>query len=145
MAKYVTKGASETGAGTDHTVTHWADIESAPVSEHVRTLMRACWHLGSLPEYEPLRLRAWTHTLGYRGHILTKSRTYSTTYAALRAGRAQHVGHPDIPDATTDRSWRYIGSGHTSGAALIAAGVAEDLELSRRLAVEAGVEGRWGR
>jgi hypothetical protein len=142
VAKYVTKGASETGAGTDHTVTHRADIESAPVSEHVRTLMRACWRLGSLPEYEPLRLRAWTHTLGYRGHILTKSRTYSTTYAALRAGRAQHVGHPDTPDAMTDRSWRYIGSGHTSGAALIAAGVAEDRELSRCLAVEAGLEGR---
>ncbi|WP_327700384.1 replication initiator [Streptomyces sp. NBC_00459] len=132
VAKYVSKGASETGAGTDHTVTTWDDIDAAPVSEHVRTLMRTCWRLGGLPEYEPLRLRAWTHTLGYRGHILTKSRAYSTTYAALRAERAHHVGHTDdIPDRVTERNWRYVGSGHTPGAALIAAGIAEDLAQSR--------------
>lgn len=136
VAKYVTKGASETGAGLDHPLTARADIESAPVSAHVRTLMRACWRLGGLPEYETLRLRAWTHTLGYRGHILTKSRAYSTTYAALRAERAHHMGHDGIPDAVTERSWRYGGSGHTPGAALIAAGVAEDLVTNREIARE---------
>ncbi|MEU8974700.1 replication initiator [Streptomyces monashensis] len=136
VAKYVTKGASETGAGTDHPPTTRADIESASVSDHVRTLMRTCWRLGGLPEYEPLRLRAWTHTLGYRGHILTKSRAYSTTYAALRAERAHHVGHVDLPDAITERDWRYIGSGHTPGAALIAAGIAEDIAQNRAAALE---------
>ncbi|WP_189311278.1 replication initiator [Streptomyces brasiliensis] len=141
VAKYVTKGASETGAGLDHSLTTWADIESAPVSEHVRTLMHTCWHLGGLPEYAPLRLRAWAHTLGYRGHILTKSRAYSTTYAALRAERAQHLGHTDTPDAATERQWRYVGSGLTPGAALIAAGIAEDLAESRRLGTEAIQEG----
>ncbi|MGW3950496.1 replication initiator [Streptomyces sp. NPDC004752] len=133
VAKYVTKGASETGAGTDHPVTTWDDIESAPVSGHVRTLMRACWRLGGLPEYAPLRLRDWTHTLGYRGHILTKSRAYSPTYAALRAERAHHMGHTETPDTVTERHWRYAGYGHTPGAALIAAGVAEDLAETRRL------------
>ncbi|WP_393100452.1 replication initiator [Streptomyces sp. LN325] len=141
VAKYVTKGASETGAGTDHPLTDWGDIESAPVSEHVRTLMRTCWRLGGTPEYEPLRLRAWAHTLGYRGHVLTKSRAYSTTYAALRAERAHHMSHADMPAAITERHWRYVGSGHTPGAALIAAGVADDLAESRRLAVEAQQEG----
>lgn len=136
VAKYVTKGASETGAGTDHPLATWGDIESAPVSEHVRTLMRTCWRLGDVPEYEPLRLRAWAHTLGYRGHILTKSRTYSTTYAALRAERAHHMGHAHMPDAVTERNWRYVGSGHTPGAALIAAGIAEDLVQSREFARE---------
>src|SRR3954471_2506450 len=66
--------------------------------------MRTCWRLGGHPEYEPLRLRPWAHTLGYRGHILTKSRAYSTTYAALRAERAHHVGHAEIPDAVTERT-----------------------------------------
>ncbi|WRZ96240.1 plasmid replication initiator protein [Streptomyces sp. NBC_01007] len=127
VAKYVTKGASETGAGTDHPITAWGDIESASVSEHVRTLMRTCWRLGGIPEYESLRLRAWAHTLGYRGHILTKSRAYSTTYAALRAERAHHMGHGDMPDTITDAHWRYVGSGHTPGAVLIAAGIAEDI------------------
>ncbi|MEU6573995.1 replication initiator [Streptomyces sp. NPDC046805] len=143
VAKYVTKGASETGAGTDHPPAASDDIESAPVSEHVRTLMRSCWRLGGLPEYRPLRLRAWTHTLGYRGHILTKSRAYSTTYAALRAERADHVGHANLPEAITERHWRYIGSGHTPGAALIAAGIAADLAESRRLALAAMQEGEW--
>ncbi|MEW1867456.1 replication initiator [Streptomyces caelestis] len=137
VAKYVTKGASETGAGTDRKVTTWADIDTAPVSGHVRTLMRTCRRLGGLPEYASLHLRTWTHTLGYRGHILTKSRAYSTTYAALRAERAHHVGHADTPEAITDAHWRYVGSGHTPGAALIAAGVAEDLAECRRLSADA--------
>ena len=134
VAKYVTKGASETGAGLDHPLTTWDDIGSAPVTEHVRTLMRTCWRLGRLPEYAPLRLHAWAHTLGYRGHILTKSRAYSTTYAALRAERAHHMGHADMPDVVTERSWRYVGSGHTPGAALIAAGVLSDIALNREIA-----------
>nr|WP_277816025.1 replication initiator [Streptomyces graminilatus] len=145
VAKYVTKGASETGAGTDYRLTSWQDIDAAHVSDHVRTLMRTAWLLGGLPEYEPLRLRTWAHTLGYRGHILTKSRAYSTTYAALRAERAHHLGHITIPDTTTDASWRYVGSGHTPGAALIAAGIADDLAESRRLGVEMRQEGEWGR
>lgn len=131
VAKYVSKGTDETGAGTDHKVTTCDDIDSARVSRHVRTLMHTCWRLGGLPEYAPLRLRTWTHTLGYRGHILTKSRAYSTTYAALRAQRAHHHGHTDTPDAITDAHWRYVGSGHTPGAALIAAGVAEDIAQNR--------------
>lgn len=141
VAKYVTKGASETGAGTDHTLSIWDDIESAPVSEHVRSLMRACWRLGGLPEFEPLNLRTWAHTLGYRGHILTKSRAYSTTYAALRAERAHHVGHGAVqdnaPGLVTERSWRYVGSGHTPGVALIAAGIADDLATAREAARDA--------
>ncbi|WP_225078345.1 replication initiator [Streptomyces sp. CoT10] len=133
VAKYVTKGASETGAGLDHVLSTWGDIELAPVSRHVRALMRQCWRLGSLPEYAPLRLRAWAHALGYRGHILTKSRAYSTTYAALRAERAHHMGHADVPDVVTEGHWRYVGSGHTSGAALIAAGIADDLAQLREV------------
>lgn len=136
VAKYVTKGASETGAGTDHKLSTCDDIDTAPVSGHVRTLMRTCWSLGGLREYAPLYLRTWAHTLGYRGHILTKSRAYSTTYAALRADRAEHIGHEIPPGTITDARWRYVGSGHTPGAALIAAGIADDLALARELARE---------
>ncbi|HET6353199.1 replication initiator [Streptomyces sp.] len=140
VAKYVTKGAADTAAGTDYRLTSADDIETAPVSPHLRSLMHACWRLGSLPELAPLRLRAWAHTLGYRGHILTKSRAYSTTYTTLRAERADHqrgaaeIGFPDATDTTTDAHWRYIGSGHNPGAALIAAGIAEDLARNREIA-----------
>ncbi|MFF1278400.1 replication initiator [Streptomyces marokkonensis] len=108
---------------------------------------RTCWRLGGFPEYEHLRLRAWAHTLCYRGHILTKSRAYPATHAALRAERAHHMGHgggqEDFPTQVTDRHWRFVGSGHTPGAALIAAGIADDLAESRRLGVEAKQEGEW--
>ncbi|MEU4169997.1 replication initiator [Streptomyces sp. NPDC026665] len=141
VAKYVTKGATDTGAGTDYPLATEGDIASAPVNDHVRSLMRTCWSLGGLPEFEPLRLRAWAHTLGYRGHILTKSRAYSTTYAVLRAERARHAGYVELPDAITERQWRYVGSGHTPGAARIAAGIADGLAESRCLALEAQREG----
>ncbi|MET7712839.1 replication initiator [Streptomyces sp. NPDC005407] len=148
VAKYVTKGAADTAVGTDYRLTSADDIETAPVSPHLRSLMRACWRLGGLPEFAPLRLRAWAHTLGYRGHILTKSRAYSTTYGVLRAGRAEHQrqgGPLDILGSATTANWRYIGSGHTAGAALIAAGIAEDLARNREISrSELGsLEGRW--
>ncbi|NEB32433.1 plasmid replication initiator protein [Streptomyces sp. SID14446] len=134
VAKYVSKGAGETGAGTDYRLANRYDIDAARVSDHVRALMRTCWRLGSLPEFTPLHLRAWTHTLGYRGHILTKSRAYSTTYAALRTDRAEHRGHETVPGTITDAHWRYVGSGHTPGASLIAVGIAEDLTSNRKFA-----------
>ncbi|MCQ4046050.1 replication initiator [Streptantibioticus rubrisoli] len=139
VAKYITKGADDTGVGTDHRITDPAEIEHAPVSPHVRTLMRTCWRLGGLPELAPLRLRAWVHTLGYRSHILTKSRCYSTTYSALRAQRAEYERGPDLaddPGTVTESRWRYADSGHTPGAALIAAGIAQDLARNREIALE---------
>ncbi|CAG6398582.1 plasmid replication initiator protein [Streptomyces cocklensis] len=144
VAKYVTKGAPDTGAGLDHPLKSAAEIATAPVSDHVRSLMSTCWRLGILPGLEPLRLRAWTHSLGYRGHILTKSRVYSTTYSALREERAayEHAlrdDEPDTsgPDSVTEAWWRYAGSGHTAGAALLAAAIAEDLAANREAAREA--------
>ncbi|MFF7413809.1 replication initiator [Streptomyces lydicus] len=137
VAKYVTKGAADSSAGLDHPVAGPDSINAAPLSAHVQELMHTCWRLGGLPELEPLRLRAWAHTLGYRGHILTKSRVYSITYAALRAERADHErAVPDLseePDAITEARWRYVGSGHSLGAALIAAGVAEDQAQNREI------------
>lgn len=136
VAKYVTKGAADTSAGLDYRVTSPDNIRTAPVSPHVRTLMATCWRLGGLPELAHLRLRPWAHTLGYRGHILTASRRYSTTYTALRAERADHRRGAVLPDDAhlTESRWRYVGSGHSPGAALIAAGVAEDLARNREAA-----------
>ncbi|MFD3580377.1 replication initiator [Streptomyces sp. NPDC058644] len=141
VAKYVSKGAADTGAGLDYAVRSLTDIRAAVVPPHIRALMGTCWRLSGLVELAPLRLRAWAHTLGYRGHILTKSRRYSTTYAALREERADYVrGGPrpdDDPNLFKESAWRYFGSGYTPGAALFAAGIAEDLAQSRQLAREA--------
>ncbi|MFD8719616.1 replication initiator [Streptomyces sp. NPDC059629] len=141
VAKYVTKGAAETAAGLDYRVTSAEDIRTAVVTSHVRALMGTCWRLGGLAELEHLRLRTWAHSLGYRGHILTKSRRYSTTYGALREERADHrrgdTKPVDGPDMVTESAWRYVGSGHTPGAAGLALGIAEDHARSLQLAREA--------
>ena len=89
------------------------------------------------------------HSLGYRGHILTKSRRYSTTYGALREERADYrkgdtkpVGGPDI---VTESNWRYVGSGYTPGEADYAAGIAEGHAQNRQLAKGAQEDAqRWG-
>jgi Replication initiator protein, pSAM2 len=72
----------------------------------------------------------WLHTLGYRGHITTKSRRYSITMTALRAARhhwrQRHNDQPqyaecggiphnehDYSSATTELiDWRIDGAGH---------------------------------
>ena len=149
VAKYVTKGAGETGAGVDYRVTSLEDIRAAVVNRHVRALMGTCWRLGGLPELEHLRLRAWAHSLGYRGHILTKSRRYSTTYGALREERADHrrgdTKPEDGPDTVTEAAWRYVGSGYTPGEADMAHSIAESRAQSLQLAREAREDAQqWG-
>lgn len=142
VAKYVSKSVGDSG-GVDYRITDTESIRLAPVNAHLRALMGICWRLGDLPELASLNLRSWTHTLGYRGHVLTKSRRYSTTYRALRTVRADHqsrgVGVPD--GAVTDSAWRYVGSGHTLAEAEVAAGIAGDLVRSRELAREAQEQG----
>ncbi|MEV0635458.1 replication initiator [Streptomyces sp. NPDC050619] len=149
VAKYVTKGAADTGAGQDYRVTSLEDIRAAVVNSHVRALMGTCWRLGGLAELEHLRLRPWAHNLGYRGHILTKSRRYSTTYGALREERAdyrQGDSKPtDGPDVVTESTWRYVGSGYTPAEADLVLGIAEDHAMSRQLAREAREDAaQWG-
>ncbi|MER5785881.1 replication initiator [Streptomyces mobaraensis] len=139
IAKYVTKSTTETTTGTDHPIRTHDDITATPASPHARTLMYTCWRLGGLPGLHSLRLRAWTHTFGYRGHILTKSRAYSTTYGALREIREQYRDAPALSGRgrTFSRSaWRYIGVGHGPGAALIAESLAGELLLNRSTAQE---------
>ncbi|MFD3931487.1 replication initiator [Streptomyces sp. NPDC058614] len=148
VAKYVSKSVGDAG-GTDCPVRSPDDIALLSVSAHMRALMGTCWRLGRLPGLEHLRLRAWVHTLGYRGHVLTKSRRYSTTYEKLRTARTAHraercgLAADTGPATVTDSSWRYVGSGHTLAEAEIAAGIAENLILLREIRQELAAEHRW--
>ncbi|WP_093840548.1 MULTISPECIES: replication initiator [Streptomyces] len=143
VAKYVTKSGGGTTAaggwaGLARPVTGPEMIKALPVSAHVRALLGTCWRLGALPELAGLRLRAWAHQLGFRGHVLTKSRVFSTTYRALRSERAAHVQgrRPWGSAVITVQHWRYAGSGHSPGAALLAAGIAADLARNREVVRE---------
>ncbi len=88
IAKYATKGA-ETATGTlDRPIRFLAELAQARITDHAQRMIRTAWTLGARKDLEHLRLRAWAHMLGFRGHFSTKSRRYSTTLGALRDARA---------------------------------------------------------
>ncbi|ANS66312.1 replication initiation protein [Streptomyces lincolnensis] len=89
IAKYATKGA-ETATGTlDRPIRFLAELAQARISDHAQRMIRTAWSLGARADLADLRLRAWAHMLGFRGHFSTKSRRYSTTLGALRDARAE--------------------------------------------------------
>jgi hypothetical protein len=121
VAKYATKAAECTGT-LDRRITPTDSLAELPVSEHARRLIAACLRLSKLAGFEDLRLSAWAHMLGFRGHFSTKSRHYSTTFGALRAERVQHQRDhapteslwPEPDDNTTLvlAHWRFAGQTH---------------------------------
>ena len=139
IAKYVTK-PEVTGVTVDRPIRDLATIAVLPITEHARTLIRVCWILGGQPEHREINLRRWAHQLGYRGHTATKSRRYSTTYAALRAARADYLRDVDpaaddsAEEIITEKEWRYTHAGHTLGQAMYAETIADDLRAAREAA-----------
>src|SRR5262249_46127413 len=121
VAKYATKAAECTGT-LDGRVTPADQLTDLPIRDHARHLIAECLHLSKLPSLEGLRLAAWAHMLGFRGHFSTKSRTYSFTLGALRADRAayqreQAIAAGQMPDLAPDSTlvltqWHLAGRGH---------------------------------
>ena len=115
-------------------------------------LVRAYWKLGGRPQLDGLRLRAWTHMLGFGGHWSTKSRRYSTTFTVLRRARVQFAKRrracDGIPLDAWDRpeddqavivvsSWIYVGSGYaTEGERWLALSAAARAREQRQVARE---------
>ena len=128
IAKYATKATESFGSGLDRRLTDADDLECLDqLPAHVAELVRAAWELGGRPELEGLRLRAWAHMLGFRGHWSTKSRRYSTTFTVLRRARVAFArrrrakdgvpldawGRPEDDDQVVIvASWVYAGSGY---------------------------------
>jgi hypothetical protein len=147
LAKYATKSTEQAG-GVVHRVTEH-ELDVLPVREHVRAYMREAFALARDPALAERRLGRYAHTLGYRGHCLTKSRRYSTTFKALREDRQRHV-HEQLLARTGDdaqralaeaaervASFRYVGIGHLTAAdALLASSAAARAREHRRLARE---------
>jgi hypothetical protein len=98
------------------------------------------------------RLAACAHTFGYRGHCLTKSRRWSTTFKELREARQRHV-HEQLLANGSDRAQRelvelapdrrvatfaFAGIGHlTTADAYLAAQAATRAREQRELARDA--------
>jgi hypothetical protein len=153
IAKYATKATESFGSGLDRRLTDADDLDrldGLPV--HVAELVRACWELGGHPELEGLRLRAWAHMLGFRGHWSTKSRRYSTTMTVLRRARVAFAKRRRAKDGVpldawgrseddqaviVVASWVYVGSGYeTEGERWLALSAAARAREHRRIARE---------
>jgi hypothetical protein len=78
------KATESYGAALDRRIHHEHELDHLRVPAHIARLVRAGWNLGGEPALTGLRLRQWTHMLGFGGHWSTKSRRYSTTLGALR-------------------------------------------------------------
>jgi hypothetical protein len=154
IAKYATKATESFGSGLDRRLTEGdlEDLGRLELPAHVGELVRACWELGGRPGLAGLRLRAWAHMLGFRGHWSTKSRRYSTTMTALRRARVQFAkrrrardgvpldawGRPEEDQAAiVVASWSYVGAGYqTEGEAWLALSAAARARERRRVAWE---------
>jgi hypothetical protein len=135
------------------------------VGEHVREYLREAFKLSDAAQREARqhperteaqqkradpRLAPNAHKLGYRGHCLTKSRRWSTTFTELRQARADHVREQlltshGVPDsqrelAQLEREQRvsqfeYVGTGHLiAGEAFLAAQSAAQAREHRQMA-----------
>jgi hypothetical protein len=147
LAKYATK-STELAGGVLHRVAEH-QLDALPVREHVRRYMREAFALARNDASNERRFAPCAHQLGYRGHCLTKSRRYSTTFKALREARERHV-HEQLLARSTDAAqraiagarkriatFRYDGQGHvTAGDALLADAAAARAREHRRLARE---------
>jgi hypothetical protein len=153
IAKYATKATESFGSGLDRRLTADDDLDGLDkLPAHVAELVRAAWELGARPDLEGLRLRAWAHMLGFRGHWSTKSRRYSTTFTVLRRARVQFAkrrrardgmpldawGRPEDDQAViVVASWVYVGAGHeTEGERWLALSAAARAREQRRIARE---------
>jgi hypothetical protein len=153
IAKYATKATESFGSGLDRRLTDAADLDRLDqLPAHVAELVRSCWALGGRPERDSLRLRAWAHMLGFRGHWSTKSRRYSTTFTVLRRARVAFAkrrrardgvpldawGRPEDDQAViVVASWVYVGAGYaTEGERWLALSAAARAREQRRIARE---------
>ncbi len=148
IAKYATKSTDAFGR-LDHRLNE-TDLASLDVRPHLKRLVTTAWELGGRPELKHLKLRRWAHTLGFRGHWLTKSRRYSTTLGALRSARAQWSASrrdptPELPGSDTVKDWRYLGRGwHNPGDEWLARTAATATAETRKLARETRLADRHG-
>ena len=137
LAKYAIKSVD--GAGLlDRRLSH-GNLDTMGLPPQLARMAATAWTLGEQPALAALRLRLWAHTLGYRGHWLTKSKGWSTTFAELRARRQRWtLTRAGIDPSTLEHrwgEWELHGVGHLSaGDAWLAASANADRRDQRRAA-----------
>lgn len=130
LAKYVTKSLADFGISARRLSAE--TIAELDITEHIRTILSTVHHLADSARVHGTEsltgIGRWLHTLGYRGHITTKSRRYSTTLGALRARRhhwtlnqvaagrdaSQTCADQTASEVHSDVCWQFDRAGHTS-------------------------------
>jgi replication initiator protein RepSA len=145
LAKYSTK-STELAGGVVYRVSEH-ELDALPVREHVRSYMREAFQLAADPALAGRRFDRYAHAIGYRGHCVSKSRCYSTTFKALRQAREDHVharlaGESQLVERRSQL--RYSGFGHDTDAdAFLAASGHERRRQARILAREELTDVEW--
>jgi len=129
LAKYTTKSVAEFGIAARRISP--AAIAELDIAAHTRRILSTLATLAASPGHAAMA--GWLHTLGYRGHITTKSRRYSVTMTALRAARHHwRINRTDQPEGAGPQcdsrkqqqddthaasglgDWRILGAGHAN-------------------------------
>lgn len=112
LAKYVTK--SVTDLGIDVRRLSEEGIDQLDVTDHVRRILKTIVIVAREEKYH--EMGRWLHTLGYRGHVASKSRQFSTTMKALRDHRAdwRRQQASSVAEATGlgELPWEFASSGY---------------------------------
>lgn len=169
LAKYVTKSLHDFGVAARRlSAEAIADLD---VTDHVRAILTTVANLADQAHNVGINDLAGIgrrlHTLGYRGHITTKSRRYSVTMGALRAIRAtwtrqqaakdcspQHHSLLDPTEERDDTWWAFDRAGHATlgDRTLVYAAALQRIDTRRAGLLEARRQAReeqwdpaWGR
>lgn len=136
LAKYATKGSDIEGK-LDRRFRCEDELRFLNINDHLARMVRTSWRLSR--QFPDARLDAWSHQLGFRGHFLTKSRGWSTTFKALRQVRIDHneelrkaSWEALSPGSLIVARWSYVGVGYrTTTDAHIAEAIREQRRSER--------------
>jgi hypothetical protein len=146
LAKYVTKSVADFGIAVRRLSA--AAIDQLDVTDHVREILRTIVTVSAEAGYT--EIMAWIHTLGYRGHVVSKSRQFSTTMTALRERRRtwrksqirdtlSAIAETRIPNPIP---WQFQRLGHVSlGDRVLVVSAASRAQEARIAARQAAKEG----
>ena len=114
VAAYVAKYAAKTTDGSKELARRFRSrrqIVTLVDDPHLRRLALTAWDLGGEAKYESLRLKDHAHTFGFTGQLITKSRAFSTTFAALRSARTDYMSSERDGDPV-EGTFHYEGRGY---------------------------------
>jgi hypothetical protein len=135
LAKYLTKSTEDFGLDGHGRVHSSTDARYLGASDHALRIIATAEQLVATGGEDYQRLADRYGTLGYRGHVMTKTRRYSTTFGAMRRARSDWrqrggraapaegqgqapvvAGHHDDPhgdeaDVVIERNWHFAGVG----------------------------------